>query len=534
MMPFALHAALVAVALGAPLPQTPASSPQPPVQRRLDGAFDDWARLDPASTKQDRVGETGTAPDVRAVSIASDSDAVWILFEFAKPLTLQGLDVPISIAIDADGDERSGGPYLAMKGSDLALILSPLPTHTEGGASKARRGHGEGTALHRVNPDGTLGEALPHDVSGIGIAPTHASRLFEIRIPREAAGFTGLTTSAYLVCYREREDKGVDLLEEVPIVRALLAPRGGPSAPRRLSAADTASAIARHPDATLRVASWNAERGALFEAPEPFAATLRALGADVVLFQELGPKVTSEELASWMRTHVGGDTWNAVVSGGDLRVGIAARGELANASFLDGVKRGSAGEERPIRVHGATMTVDGKPILLVTLHLKCCGRLGSSEDDVRAAEVEAIHAAVRDSAAKAGYAAIVVAGDFNLVGDPSSLGRIGHGLDLDGSGLDVVNAYQLDGVTNATWRSGGAAFVPGRLDFALVSGASVDVLRSFVFSPEDLASDAVQALALPRSALEEPSDHLPIVFDLRLRSPTSPAPASAPGAGVQP
>lgn len=68
------------------------------------------------------------------------------------------------------------------------------------------------------------------------------------------------------------------------------------------------------------------------------------------------------------------------------------------------------------------------------------------------------------------------------------------------------------------------AFVPGRLDYALVSGSRIDVRKSFVFDARDFTPATIAALGLPASAVDEPSDHMPLVVDLRVAPP---APAQA-------
>ncbi|MFO0828378.1 MAG: endonuclease/exonuclease/phosphatase family protein [Phycisphaerales bacterium] len=511
--------------------QSPAAAPRavpPNVVHRLDGKFDDWATLDPVATRRDKLGDARGVPDIITASLASDDRSVWLMLEFAQQATLQGLDKPLVLLFDADGDPKTGAQTGRFVGADLVVVCSPdpadVPASSGAKGPPAAKDHGEGVLARRMNQDGSLGEIVPLEALGLGIAPSHASRQFEFRFQRSPQWFDGRSCGV-LIAFREAlPDGSVQWPDEVDPVRGLLPPRAS-SEPAKAPA----TSIARADGATLRVASWNAELGAIFKNPEPFGATLKAIAPDVVLFQELGAKATADELASWMNTNVGGD-WHALVSGGDLRVGIVARRPLVNAPFLDGVQRKTPKGDRPVRVIGGLLDVDGQQLLLTSLHLKCCGRFESSEDETRLSEAETIHDAIRSACAKQPVAGIVVAGDFNLVGTPSVLDRTAAGLDLDGSELDRVDAYQIDGMNNATWRSTGDRFVPGRLDWGFVSGASIDVLKSFVFSAEDLAQDAVAALSLPASALKEPSDHQPLVMDLKLK--VAPKPPIAPAAAT--
>ncbi|MDZ4754264.1 MAG: endonuclease/exonuclease/phosphatase family protein [Phycisphaerae bacterium] len=522
--PFLVHAAVCFLA-GATTMQS-APPPAPAVPHRLDGSFDDWSSLDRVATKYDREGDAAAgAADVTTVSLASDPHWLWIYITLAQPMTLQGLDQPMMLLIDVDAMESTGAQGGPMVGAEFAVIFSPSEQDRRDSgdstvAANPRRisqgAHGEGVVVRRLQDDGTLGDRISSESVGLGMAPAFASTKFEIRLARSATHFAGFSAAARVVSLRLTPPDRVDLIEETEVSRTLLVPRSPVDVPK----AD-ASSVARPPD-TMRLISWNAEFGALFKNPEPFGATLKSLDPDVVLWQELGKDATAASLTEWMNARVpsAGAPWKAIVSGGDLRTGIAAKGALTNAPFLDGLQRSTPKGNRPVRITGALLDVNGSPFLLASLHLKCCGRYQSSEDDTRTAEAAAIRDALRQAqeklAAEGRPAAFtIVAGDFNLVGDRSVLTKIGAGADLA-----IVDAYQLDGTTNATWRSAGNQFVPSRLDWMLFSNHSLDVQKSFVFSTEDLATDAVTQLALPASALGEASDHQPIVVDVVLRPRT--------------
>ena len=74
------------------------------------------------------------------------------------------------------------------------------------------------------------------------------------------------------------------------------------------------------------------------------------------------------------------------------------------------------------------------------------------------------------------------------------------------------NAAVLPGPARSqlTWRDGGSEFVPGQLDFLLFSDSRLDLADGMVIDP---------AAILPRGAeVDGPSDHLPIVTDLRWKA----------------
>ena len=527
---------LLALALGATTTASARQAPSSPaalpiVERRLDGEFEDWKELDPVATRRDDASDAALgAPDLVTVSLASDPSSFWIALHFANEVTIQGLDRPLRLYLDIDHPSvgAAAGP---LPGADLVVIFSPSPFDrgdAKAEAGNTKPGQGVGVVVRRLNERGELGESVPSESIGLGMAPTHASRTFEIRLDRNDRQFAQLTASVRAVAMIPDELGRIQTAEEVEPTRALLVPRAKAEPPKA-----AAESIARAPGAALRVMSWNAERGALFKDPATFGAMLAAIRPDVVLWQELGATKT-EELVAWMNANGGGsgEPWQAVLSGGDLRTAVVARRPLTVAPFLDGLKRTTDRGQRDVRVAGALLDPDGDgpagSILFASLHLKCCGRVGSDEDETRMSEAKAIReaiAAAKSKLAETGtqLAGVVVGGDFNLVGTRTVLDATGAGLDGDGSALDPVAAYQLDGRSNATWRSAGDEFLPGRLDWILLSGRSLATLRSFVFDGSDLSAEAAGTLGLPPKALAEPSDHLPVVVDIavELAAPAS-------------
>lgn len=507
------------------LVQTPPATAQPAsallVERRLDGHFDDWRVPDPIGYRLDRGEDGAGGPDIIATSLVGDPRHLWLFIEFFEEVTLQGLDVPLHLFLDADGNRATGAEGGPLPGADLVVVFSPQP---EPGA-RSRRSHGEGVEIRAVEPNGRPGPpVLPEIAASLNLlaAPTHASRRFELRLDRSAERFDARSATMRAVVQREaiKEDgsRVLETLDWIDPVQNILMPRD-PS-PRRRAGAE---AVARAEGTDLRVASWNAELGAIFTDPEPFAATLRAIAPDVILLQELG-KASRDELVAWLDAHLPGEgAWSALTSGGDLRTAVAARGALRPASFLDGVKRTTDRGDRDVRAVGAALERDGRRTLLVSVHLKCCGRIGGDEDATRMAEVATISEAIAKAHAAQPFDAIVVGGDLNLVGDRAVLDRLARGLDLDGSDLDPVEAYHLADRVNTTWRpnkpGGGEKFLPSRLDYILFSGAALETRRAFVFSEGDLSAEAASSLSLPASALDRPSDHQPVVVDLQFTRP---------------
>ena len=113
------------------------------------------------------------------------------------------------------------------------------------------------------------------------------------------------------------------------------------------------------------------------------------------------------------------------------------------------------------------------PVVVFSVHFKCCGYAGSDEDQLRctqAAEVAAVIKRIRsgDFGEVAKTARLVVLGDYNLVGSRQPLETI-----LEAGTKEVTLRSVVDGST-ATWRgvTKKETFWPGRLDYVAVAPAA--------------------------------------------------------------
>lgn len=488
---------------------------EPPL--RLDGDRSDWT--DRPAVASDPQGDS-KAPaegarillDLGDVRLAETSDALWILAETAThPVNPQNLPEPwsLEIAIDADGSPSTGSTRGALEGCDLVLRWSPRGE----GVSRA----GRGTMLEILEESlvaaPTRSRSPRPQSLDIGVAPSSASRWIEVRVPRSFERLDGQRTPGVRfgrecrVLVRAVGAAG-EMLDETPIATvAFSTPAAEATRPSRALADDTA--------ANLRVMSWNAERGAIFKNPEAFAEVFRAIGPDVVLLQELEGVESPTQLESWFDERVptpGG--WKAVIGGGSLAVAVLAP-RLAPLAELADVKRPNPNGARPVRVVGGVVPFGTRRVLVASVHLKCCGSIGSREDETREQEAFAIREAIRRAMEEAAknrepIDGIVIAGDFNLVGSPNIVDLAAEGLDLDRSPLLAAPLYGIDGLSNLTWRDGGSEFMPGQLDFLLFSDSRLDLADGMVIDP---------AAILPRGATADgPSDHLPIIADLRWKA----------------
>jgi len=270
--------------------------------------------------------------------------------------------------------------------------------------------------------------------------------------------------------------------------------------------------------------------------PEPYLRQLAALAPDLLLLDELNPAMDGPWLLEALGHLPGEGEWQVVVGsgGGRQRTAVAARlpitlhPELARVPWPDSVGRltglpmsnqmrsdlaTAAMDDLP--TVGATAVVEGRTILFVPLDLMCCGRAGGPEDRARIMAVESLRSAVGAALAPGEIHGVVVGGDLNLVGSREPLDRLRGGLDPSGGALVSAPTPRLDRASTMTWRSPGP-FPPGQLDHVLVSGSSLEILRSFAFDPADLEDAALEGLGLRRDD-GEVTDHTPLVVDLRIR-----------------
>ena len=88
--------------------------------------------------------------------------------------------------------------------------------------------------------------------------------------------------------------------------------------------------------------------------------------------------------------------------------------------------------------------------------------------------------------------------------------------DWDGTSMLQVAAVQADRPMDYTWRNDGSSYMPGKLDYALVSDGVLQVLRSFGLQTSDMSSERLATYGLQSGDTWNASDHLPVVVDVML------------------
>jgi len=178
---------------------------------------------------------------------------------------------------------------------------------------------------------------------------------------------------------------------------------------------------------------------------------------------------------------------------------------------------GSPGSEEPdVRFVGAIITTPAGDIAAGSMHLKCCGTAGSSEDIKRISQAGTINSAMQTALGGGTPKVRVFGGDLNLVGSRTPLETLCSGLDADSSALVPAMPIVLGDTSTMTWLDDPSGFPPGRLDYVTYSDSSAEVVNAFVLDTRLLSIQSLARVGLD-SADSAGSDHLPVVVDIRPR-----------------
>ncbi len=260
------------------------------------------------------------------------------------------------------------------------------------------------------------------------------------------------------------------------------------------------------PKGDFRVVSWNVQLGNLLEDKARSSRLLKALKPDVLLLQELSGGDTPEILTSFLTKTLGG-TWQVTLTEStgtlrhhQLRSAIATSLHLQTSELID------SGSWRQLKAIFSTIECKKKPVNFISLHLRCCGGPTGEAEQQRQKEATAIQGFINSHQSPR----FVIAGDLNLVGTTKPLEI------LQCDRFSVVNAYQPDGLQNATWSDSSSSFTPGRLDWMLYSPQSLEVINCFVLETSDLLPESLTPYNLLSKDTAELSDHLPLVADFKI------------------
>ena len=477
----------------------------------VDGSFDDWAGVGQAIDDSGDVLDSGL--DISGVWIEHEPDYVHLLISLNREVNVQRLDGTLKMLIDGDGQPDTGAERHNMHRVDFVISFTP-----ENPRDPTEAGMGVGVESTTYAPAKSDEAAkLSHSDLGFVLAPTYAAKRIECRInrssslPNTSPIFQNSGFSLKLVLI----NKDGLVADETDVMSHVLA-----SARTDETGGETAKSVDSIPVKSadsMRLISWNVLYGNVLKRPDIAGRILDALDPDVLFLQEMTDKDSANSIKSFLNSKLSDadNSWNVLfgAGGGPLRCAVASRLPIETVDALALVPYPDR-PDRQVRIAGGIVTGNGRRILLSSVHLKCCGSIGSREDDARLEEVTLINQAVRAASAADRFDAVVIGGDLNLVGGYAPMRSLGAGIDMDGTDLTILEPYRLDARSNTTWADRNSAFAPGRLDFVLLSDVSLKASQAFVFDSADLSEEWLRTSSVAASDSSTVSDHFPIVVDL--------------------
>jgi endonuclease/exonuclease/phosphatase family metal-dependent hydrolase len=428
----------------------------------MDGEFDDWE----VASLMYSIDESAPAPTgihVKRVWAANDDRFLFIKIEVDRDISLQETN-PLVLLIDTDNNASNGAELRWEFGS--------------------RRGSFQ---------PGSTAHSIQYSNIRLRTAPTVTSSVFEIAIGRDAQpnGSIPLFSSDTVTIQFQSTGHTTAIREYTFDPKPVPAPEPIP--------------LERFDESDVRVLSFNAWSDKLFDAQftNQYQRILVALDPDIIAFQEIwnhDAAQTAQRVESLLPS-ADGDQWHAVkLDQGNVTV--SKYPILESWRILDQYRLTASLIDLP--------EAYATDLMLVNIHLRCC----SGGEPHRWNEVAAVTEFVADAPVPEGTP-IVLAGDFNLVGDRGQLAGI------EADGLIRVRARQTQKRMNYTWRNDGGSYSPGKLDYIFYTGSSLTLKNKYTLQVEEMSPDQRSLYGLLDGDTQVASDHLPHVADFELKKTTS-------------
>ncbi len=464
----------------------------------VDGAFPDWRGIGTAAVDPAGDGRSGGL-DLGRLSLANDSAALYLRLEVGRETILQNA-------------------LLAPAGNRLRLLLdldlsaaSGRPVEGLGAELEVRFGERQITIYDAAG----VGLDVAPEPAGLLALPTHSAAAFEIRVPFAAAGSTDLAerlaAGGELALVILEEATGGDRLPDAGTLAYRVEPADiGPPKPIKL---------VKKRAKFLRLLVFNVERTTIALKQAVYRSVLEALQPDVVAFQEVYDWTPAE-------TRFFVETALPLEDGRWEAFGVADTVTVSSLPILAGA---AVDDNHAVHIDLPDARTK-RDLVLFNAHTPCCGN-----EEGRDAEHDHLMATWRDLLDGAGpfpigeKDAVVLAGDFNMVGFRRQLDVLRHGRFIDpANGPDFRPGRAKGSLRSAplrhsharrvtTWRRAASAFMPGRLDWILFSNDVAKLRKSYVLDTAELPAQLLENLGLERGDSLAASDHLALVADFKIK-----------------
>ena len=466
-----------------------------------DGFTSDWEGWPVLAT--DAAGDA--SPDLQILQASRDESTLTLRLRLGADLLLQESNA-LKLALDTDWNSSTG---TAAEGLGAELIW------TFGSRSGSYK-YGSTTAI-----------TVRHDDLGLRTLPTHSSSDYEITFNLAA-----------------RPD-GSHLLFPLDSLKAVVYQTGGDRLPStgfstvRVGAGSLPALAVRSPqrvdDGSLRIAAWNVLSSGLFNTTytNQYDRLLTLLAPDIISFEEVWNESAAQTVTRLNQLVPELGPWTAVkLDPGNV---IASRFPIRNSWLVQGTYR-----ETAALIDASSVL--GDSLLFIACHLRCCTANAERQD-----EADGLIQFLKDARTGGGAITLpegtpmLMAGDFNLVGDRQQLVTLLTGDIVDNATYGVDSPPDWDGGALAdlvpllptlpdasTWWDNGSTYLPGRLDLMLYTDSALENVRSGILGTSFLGSTELAAWGVLATDSWDASDHYPVWGDFRLPVQS----VEAPGLGI--
>lgn len=407
------------------------------------------------SVASDEQGDAIASFDLSKVSAVTNGSELYVHFDIGSEINLQS-------GIESDGTLR---------------LEIALPRRQELTIDFRKR-----TAILSADPS----QSIPWSELGFACLPTFASERYELRLDLQM--FNVQPDDRIQLNF-----SGSDQLDQA--VSIVLQKRH----PRSLK-----STFAKSDTSNFRIANLNTLRQGMSnnDRSGSIKRLLAAAKADIFCFQEEWDETAFRKAAAQI---------------------VPTEGQV-NLHWSNGCGIASSLPLEPIameldRCAAAIIELpNSKPLVVISVHLKCCGFTGSREDLARVQQAKQLAAGIqkirnREASRELAGAGVVVIGDYNLVGSRKPLDI------LETAGLSELLLLGVDKRAAFTWRGlrKEESFWPGRLDLVTYDNATLRPAGGFLIDTSSLSKKSLRDLRLLAHD-SEASDHLMMVADFHVRS----------------